>query len=141
MPSPCPSTPYLKHKQQPSLQESFIQKRQPFFTTIKTAKMRFSLVSSALLFAVSAIALPTSEIVQRQSSTTCGNNYYSYDQVSSALDQGYNYYANGEQVGNNDYPHSFTNYEGFALRVDGPYQEFPILESGVYTGGEYYDAA
>ncbi|KAK4502172.1 hypothetical protein PRZ48_005597 [Zasmidium cellare] len=96
--------------------------------------MRFSIVSSALLFAVSALAAPT-ELVARQSSTTCGNNYYSSGQVSNAVNQGYNYYANGEQVGSGDYPHTYNNYEGFDFPVSGPYQEFPIKESGVYTGG------
>lgn len=28
-----------------------------------------------------------------------------------------------------------SNYEGFDFPVPGPYQEFPIEESGVYTGG------
>lgn len=72
--------------------------------------MRFSLISSALLFAVSAIAAPTSELVARQSSTTCGNNYYSSSQVRSALNQGYGYYTNDEQVGSGDYPHTYNNY-------------------------------
>ncbi|CAK4030265.1 guanyl-specific ribonuclease F1 [Lecanosticta acicola] len=99
--------------------------------------MRFSLLSSAVLFAASAIALPTasSDLETRQSSTTCGNNYYSSDQVNDALNQGYNYYASGEQVGSDDYPHTYNNYEGFDFPVSGPYQEFPIEESGVYTGG------
>ncbi|EME45057.1 hypothetical protein DOTSEDRAFT_61650 [Dothistroma septosporum NZE10] len=96
--------------------------------------MRFAF-ASAVLFAVSAIAAPTSEFVKRQSSTTCGNNYYSYDQVNDALNQGYNYYENDQQVGNDGYPHQYNNYEGFSFPVSGPYEEFPITESGVYTGG------
>jgi hypothetical protein len=62
--------------------------------------------------AASALALPT-EILPRQNAVTCANNYYSYDQVSNALNQGYGYYANGEQVGNDDYPHQYNNV-GFA---------------------------
>jgi len=33
------------------------------------------------------------------------------------------------------YPHTYNNYEGFSFGVSGPYLEFPMLESGVYTGG------
>jgi hypothetical protein len=31
--------------------------------------------------------------------------------------------------------HQYNNYEGFNFPVSGPYEEFPILENGVYTGG------
>ena len=31
---------------------------------------------------------------------------------------------------------SCSNYEGFDFPVSGPYQEFPIQESGIYTGGK-----
>jgi hypothetical protein len=31
--------------------------------------------------------------------------------------------------------HQYNNYEGFNFPVSGPYQEFPIKSSGVYTGG------
>ena len=68
--------------------------------------------ASALLFAVSAIAAPTGELVERQSSTTCGNTYYSSSHVRSAVNQGSNYYANGQQVGAGNYPHQYNNYEG-----------------------------
>jgi len=46
----------------------------------------------------------------------------------------------GEQVGSNDYPHRYNNYEGFDFRVSGPWQEFPITRNGVYTGGKYLSA-
>ncbi|KAF2770670.1 hypothetical protein EJ03DRAFT_326293 [Teratosphaeria nubilosa] len=94
--------------------------------------MRSSLLT-AFTLATTALAFPT--LAQRQSSTTCGNNYYTTDQVNDALNQGYNYYQEGEQVGNDDYPHTYNNYEGFGFPVSGHYQEFPIEESGVYTGG------
>ncbi len=29
-----------------------------------------------------------------------------------------------------------SNYEGFDFIVSGPYQEFPIKSSGVYSGGK-----
>ncbi|KAK5630901.1 hypothetical protein RRF57_006616 [Xylaria bambusicola] len=37
----------------------------------------------------------------------------------------------------NSYPHTYNNYEGFSFTVSGPYLEFPMLSSGVYTGGTY----
>lgn len=95
--------------------------------------MRFSIVS-VLAIAATAFAAPAT-IKQRQSSTTCGSNYYSASQVNDAFNQGLNYYYNGEQVGNDDYPHTYNDYEGFDFPVGGPYQEFPIEESSVYTGG------
>ena len=104
--------------------------------------MRFSFISTALLFAVSSIALPTGEYAdaaldKRQSATTCGSYSYSSSRVRAAFNQGYNYYSNDQQVGSGNYPHTYNNYEGFDFPVSGPYQEFPILQSGnVYTGGE-----
>lgn len=73
--------------------------------------MRFSILS-AVAFAATAFALPV-ELEERQSSTTCGSTYYSASEVAAAVDQGYNYYASGQQVGSNDYPHTYNNYEGF----------------------------
>lgn len=35
------------------------------------------------------------------------------------------------------YPHTYNNYEGFSFTVAGPYLEFPMLSSGVYTGGTF----
>lgn len=103
--------------------------------------MRFSILSSALLFAATSLAapaaIPEAELEVRQSSTTCGNNYYSSSQVRAALNQGYGYYADDDEAGSSDYPHTYNNYEGFDFPVSGPYQEFPIKESGVYTGGEF----
>lgn len=73
--------------------------------------MRLSSLS-AVAFAASAFALPAG-IEERQSSTTCGSTYYSASEVRAAVNQGYDYYASGEQVGSNDYPHTYNNYEGF----------------------------
>jgi hypothetical protein len=56
--------------------------------------------------------------------------------VSAAVNQGCNYFENGQQVGSGNYPHRYNNYEGFDFRVSGPWQEFPIKTSGVYTGGK-----
>ena len=92
--------------------------------------MRFT-IFSGLFLAATALAAP---LAPRQSSTTCGNNYYSSDQVNDALQQGYNDYQDGDSPDN--YPHQYEDYEGFTFPVDGPYYEFPIQESGVYTGGK-----
>lgn len=62
---------------------------------------------------------------------------YSASQVNAAVNQACNYYENGQQVGSNDYPHKYNNYEGFDFQASGPWQEFPILKSGVYTGGKF----
>lgn len=67
---------------------------------------------------------------------TCGNVCYWQEDVDEAVNQGYNYYAQGQQVGSNDYPHTENNYEQIDFYVSGPYQEFPILSSyNPYTGG------
>ncbi|KAM3416180.1 hypothetical protein BST61_g7788 [Cercospora zeina] len=97
-----------------------------------------SLLTTALLFAATAISAPVvdPQLLPRQSATNCGGVSYSAGAVRAALNQGYNYYRNGEQVGSNDYPHTYNNREGFSFRVSGPYQEFPLLANGnVYTGG------
>lgn len=44
--------------------------------------------------------------------------------------------SSGEQIGSNNYPHQYNNFEGFDFRVSGPWQEFPLTRGG-YTGGEY----
>lgn len=79
-------------------------------------KMRFSFITSALLLAVTSIASPVpvteveavevSELVARQSATTCGSTSYTASQVSAAVSKGYNYYQNDQQVGSNNYPHT-----------------------------------
>ncbi|CZT20719.1 related to Guanyl-specific ribonuclease F1 [Ramularia collo-cygni] len=107
--------------------------------------MRFSFITSALLLAVTSIASPVpvteveavevNELVARQSATTCGSTSYTASQVSAAVSKGYGYYRNNQQVGSNNYPHTYNNYEGFNFRVSGPYQEFPLLRSGTYSGG------
>ena len=65
--------------------------------------MRLSIVS-VIALAASALSAP---VEQRQSSTTCGSNYYSSSQVNAALNQGYGYYADDEEVGSGDYPHTY----------------------------------
>jgi hypothetical protein len=54
------------------------------------------------------------------------------------VNQACKYYKASTQVGSNKYPHKYNNYEGFSFKVSGPYQEFPILNGGVYTGGKFF---
>lgn len=102
-----PSVVVYQPQQQKTQQTSNLVYLRPFVLTHHTTsiKMRFSILSAAL-FAATALAFPT---VKRQSSTTCGSNYYSSSQVSDALNQGYNYYSEDEQVGSDDYPHTYNN--------------------------------
>ncbi|KAI9830366.1 MAG: hypothetical protein M1819_005747 [Sarea resinae] len=76
-------------------------------------------------------------ILRRQNCVdTCGSNCYAQSDIDAAQSQGYQYYEDGETVGDDDYPHQYEDYEGFDFPVSGPYYEFPILSDGdVYSGG------
>ncbi|KAI1340797.1 Ribonuclease/ribotoxin [Xylariaceae sp. FL0016] len=92
------------------------------------------LVSSILaLVALVAPAIAAPATLEARAGTTCGSNVYTAAQVNSASQKACSYYQAGTDA--NDYPHTYNNYEGFSFSVSGPYLEFPILESGVYTGG------
>jgi hypothetical protein len=88
-----------------------------------------SLLTTTLLFAF-ATAQGTASI----SSVTCGNNKYTRKQIDEATGEGCRLFAAGLQIGNNNYPHQFNNREALVFATSGPYQEFPILTSGNYTG-------
>lgn len=98
------------------------------------------MVSLNLLLTASLAALAAANPIavdKRQSgSTTCGSNTYSASQLRSAMNEGCNLHQAGEAIGNNNYPHTFNNREGLPFETSGPYQEFPILTGGVYTGGK-----
>jgi hypothetical protein len=107
--------------------------------------MKF-LSSLLLLVAPLTLALPTSVITSaaiedaavetRQSCyVKCGTKCYTSTQVSAARSSGYRYYSQGDEAGSSTYPHTYNNYEGFNFLVAGPYQEYPLLTSGTYTGG------
>jgi len=81
----------------------------------------------------SSLALPTA--LEERAATTCGSNYYTATQVNSAAQEACSYYNSGTTAGSSTYPHTYHNYEGFSFPVSGTYLEFPLLESGVYTGG------
>ncbi|OCK81873.1 ribonuclease-domain-containing protein [Lepidopterella palustris CBS 459.81] len=84
-----------------------------------------------LTFAIPAALQP------RQCSTTCGNNCYTDSQINDALDAACGYVQDGSTAGGSKYPENYNDYEGFDFGgVQGPYYEFPILESGVYDGGK-----
>ncbi|EKJ76954.1 hypothetical protein FPSE_02829 [Fusarium pseudograminearum CS3096] len=90
-----------------------------------------SIVSLGALVGV-AVASP---IESRQSATRCGSTSYSAAQVKAAANAACQYYQNDDTAGSSTYPHQYNNREGFDFPVNGPYQEFPIRTSGVYTGG------
>jgi len=79
---------------------------------------------------------PSSGIpIEKRAGQTCGSVVYTAAQVNAASTKAYSLYKAGTTLGSNSYPHTFNNNEGFSFAVAGPYQEFPILPSGVYTGG------
>lgn len=80
-----------------------------------------------------AVASP---IESRQSATRCGSTSYSAAQVRAAANAACQYYQADDTAGSSTYPHTYNNREGFDFLVNGPYQEFPIRTSGVYTGGK-----
>ncbi|KAK7943682.1 Guanyl-specific ribonuclease F1 [Apiospora aurea] len=94
--------------------------------------MQFILALVPLLAAF-VTAAPAAAVLEDRAATTCGKTSYSAAQVNAASQQACTYYKNNQQA--NSYPHTYNNYEGFNFRVAGPYQEFPIKSSGVYTGG------
>ncbi|KAK7518467.1 guanyl-specific ribonuclease F1 [Phyllosticta citricarpa] len=101
-------------------------------------KTLLPLAAAVLAFPLTALANPVPaehQLVSRQSSTTCGSTSYSASQQSDAVSAGCSYYEAGNTVGSNDYPHTYNNYEGFDFVVSGPYQEWPLLTSGTYSGG------
>jgi hypothetical protein len=97
-----------------------------------------SLTGIFLLLAAPVLSLPTM-LEARDCTTTCGSNCYSSDQVNAALAAGCSYYQDGTTAGGSKYPENYNDYEGFSFGgVSEPYLEFPILESGVYSGGKLF---
>ncbi|PVH94149.1 ribonuclease-domain-containing protein [Periconia macrospinosa] len=106
---------------------------------------------SSLLFLVAStsttFALPTTvvtetgvienkiAIVDRQANVVCGSNSYTSSQLTAARNSAANYLKQGGTAGGSSYPHVYNNYEGFDFLISGTYYEFPLLKSGVYTGG------
>ncbi|OLN89316.1 Guanyl-specific ribonuclease F1-like protein 2 [Colletotrichum chlorophyti] len=93
----------------------------------------------AVLAAANPISVPGQALEKRQGtstvgSVTCGTNKYSRKQIEEATAEGCRLYAANQQIGTSQYPHRFNNREGLVFATSGPYQEFPIIPSGNYTG-------
>ncbi|RMZ80081.1 hypothetical protein DV737_g3175, partial [Chaetothyriales sp. CBS 132003] len=101
-----------------------------------TIKMRFAtFLLAALTATTTTVAIPTLQ-VRDSCVETCGSTCYWQSDIDAAVKQGYSDYQSGTTVGDDSYPHTYNNYEGFDFPVSGPYQEFPILSSyEVYSGG------
>ncbi|KAK3897487.1 Ribonuclease/ribotoxin [Staphylotrichum tortipilum] len=67
---------------------------------------------------------------------TCGSTSHTKQQVDAAVAEACRLHAAGQQLGDRKYPHQFKNFEGLLFAVSGPYQEFPILSSGVVYSGK-----
>lgn len=98
---------------------------------------------SLLALVAFASAAPTSEpandLVERFSGG-CGvkqASFYGDAQVSAAAQKACTLFKAKQTVGSNKYPHTFKNGEKFKFNgVKGPYQEFPIINTGaLYSGG------
>ncbi|KAK4203225.1 Ribonuclease/ribotoxin [Triangularia verruculosa] len=92
-------------------------------------------LKSLLLLALSAATATTAQGTAGIGQVSCGNNNWSKAQIDEALAEGCRLHEDGEQLGNNKYPHRFNNREGLVFTASGPYQEFPIVRNGAYSGG------
>ncbi|KAK2023187.1 ribonuclease [Colletotrichum zoysiae] len=102
-------------------------------------KPAFVLSLFAALTAANPVRASDQPLEKRQglvamNSVTCGDNSYSRQQLQDATAEGCRLYLAGEQVGTSEYPHRFNNRENLVLATAGPYQEFPIIPSGNYSG-------
>lgn len=86
------------------------------------------------LFAVLATVAVNGQGTANLTTVTCGRNVYSRKQVDEATAEGCRLYQTRQTLGSNNYPHRFNNREALIFATSGPYQEFPILTSGNYTG-------
>lgn len=99
--------------------------------------MQLSL-ATVLLTLTAAVSAAPGKLHRRYEEATCGTKYYSASQVAAAADAACEHFQDGTQAGSSSYPHRYNNYEGFDFKgYSGPFQEFPIISGGVYTGGEY----
>jgi hypothetical protein len=93
----------------------------------------------ALTLTLCAAATTADLLLPRQgtaslANVTCGRTSYTRQQVDTAVAEGCRLHAAGKQLGSSKYPHKFNNREGLVFATAEPYQEFPILDSGVYAG-------
>ncbi|KAK0716618.1 Ribonuclease/ribotoxin [Apiosordaria backusii] len=92
-------------------------------------------LKSLLLLALSAATGVTAQGTAGISQVSCGNTNWSKAQLDEATAEGCRLFEEGRQLGNNKYPHRFNNREGLVFAASGPYQEFPIVRNGAYSGG------
>ncbi|KAK4162428.1 Ribonuclease/ribotoxin [Cladorrhinum sp. PSN259] len=88
-----------------------------------------------LVAALYAAAAVTAQGTTSISSVSCGSKSYTKQQVDEAVAEGCRLYAAGQQLGNSKYPHKYNNFENLVFAASGPYQEFPIVSGGAYSGG------
>ncbi|KAK3990913.1 Ribonuclease/ribotoxin [Cladorrhinum sp. PSN332] len=91
--------------------------------------------SAVLLAAAYALSLTAAQGTSSISSISCGSKTYTKQQVDDATAEGCRLFASNQQIGNNKYPHRFNNFENLVFATSGPYQEFPIVSNGNYSGG------
>lgn len=97
--------------------------------------MQFSIATFLLTLVGVVGAVPVE--LEARAEATCGSQYYSASQVNAASVKACSYFRAGTTAGSSTYPHRYNNREGFRFGgVAGPYQEFPIIPSGVYSGGK-----
>ncbi|KAK4226618.1 Ribonuclease/ribotoxin [Podospora fimiseda] len=89
------------------------------------------IAATALYAAAFTVAQGTTSL----SSLSCGSKTYTKQQVDDAVAEGCKLFSNNQQVGRQNYPHKFNNFENLVFATSGPYQEFPIISNGVFTGG------
>lgn len=92
-------------------------------------------LKSLLAAAVCAVTLTSAQGTDSIGSISCGSKTYTKQQVDEATAEGCRLFANNQQIGNNNYPHRFNNFEKLVFATSGPFQEFPIVSNGNYTGG------
>ncbi|KAL3417697.1 guanyl-specific ribonuclease f1 [Phlyctema vagabunda] len=97
--------------------------------------MLFFKPTAVIALLVSAVIASPIELEARQAATNCGGTAFTLAAVRACTNAAYSYYQQGGTAGGSTYPHTFNNREGFSFSVAGPYQEFPLISSGAYSGG------
>jgi len=77
-------------------------------------------------------------IYYEPSGCNCDNKTtYSKSAINAACTQALSLASQGQTIGRDKYPHAYNDYEHFSFpHAQTPYLEFPILESGEFTGDE-----
>lgn len=99
--------------------------------------MQLSLATILLSLTAAVTAAPSKvQLSRRYEEATCGNAFYSSSQIAAAADAACEHFQDGTQAGSSSYPHTYNNWEEFDFKgLPGPFQEFPVVSGGVYTGG------